>query len=669
VLAQGQEDLEIDSTLWNIDLDDVVVTAQFSPTHYKSVLERVQVLDQEQLKQRGATTVQEALAILPSIRFSQDAILGTQISLNGLDGNNVALLIDGIPQIGRLNGNIDLSQFSLSQLDRIEIIEGPQSSLYGNNAAGGVINLITKTPEYNSITGNIEIQGRSTSEQIVQAGLGFSAGPLSISGHGRYFIFDQYAIDSLRIRDEVVLNDSTTSIQRRYPWNPKEQYNYGANLGLNITENQNLRFTADRWWEELKNIDQARRLRFNPYGNDGRFITIRDQFALFYKNYISDNGYLEFTASINNFERQTISERYLIDSMRIDTAFTQIDTNTFDAVFTKIQYSHTFQNLKVLLGGQYNSEIGRGDRIKDPSRQDSLSARFTEWAGFTKLQYDVGRFLSIGASARYVVHNKYGGNFTPAFHLKLLPDRQSSIRFQLARGFRSPTLKELYMEFIDINHFIIGNQGLLPETSDYVELSYSRAFNISKDLLFRSNIRGFYTSVRNRIGLSQFEEGRFQYFNDEQFRNIGLNAEFTIRSKQLQFTSNILRSYWSSGLDNSIENAPAYRSSLDIQNTLTYTVIPEFTMSVNYRYVGSEPQYFLNAGEVQVSTVDNFHLLDISVNHTIQDNLTITLGANNITNTQRVGVSGGLSGAVHSATGSQLVGIGTAFFSTLAFSF
>ena len=79
-----------------------------------------------------------------NIRISQDNILGSSMSIQGVSGQNIKILIDGIPVIGRLGGNIDISQINLNNVERIEIIEGPLAVNYGLDALAGTVNIITK---------------------------------------------------------------------------------------------------------------------------------------------------------------------------------------------------------------------------------------------------------------------------------------------------------------------------------------------------------------------------------------------------------------------------------------------------------------------------------------------------------------------------------------------
>jgi len=140
-----------DSTAWTVDLRDVVVTAQYAPTDARSAVHPVRTLDRQTLDRRFAATAAEALAYDPALRISQDMVLGSALSLLGQDGQGVKVLVDGVPVIGRMNGNVDLGQLPLHRVERIEIVEGPLSVQYGTDALGGVVHLITKPSQLKKV--------------------------------------------------------------------------------------------------------------------------------------------------------------------------------------------------------------------------------------------------------------------------------------------------------------------------------------------------------------------------------------------------------------------------------------------------------------------------------------------------------------------------------------
>ncbi len=141
--------LQLKPTILNID--EIVVTAQYSPQKADKSIYKVKVIGAKQIEQKGANNLSELFQDDLGIRVSQDGALGSSMSIRGLSGEHVKFLIDGVPVIGRMNGNIDLAQMNLNNVDHIEIIEGPMSVVYGSNALAGVVNIITKENKNNKL--------------------------------------------------------------------------------------------------------------------------------------------------------------------------------------------------------------------------------------------------------------------------------------------------------------------------------------------------------------------------------------------------------------------------------------------------------------------------------------------------------------------------------------
>ena len=127
-----------------IPLDETVVTAQYAPGSTEKSVHKMKVISRKEIDARGSVNLRDVLANENNIRISQDNVLGSSLSMQGISGQNVKILLDGVPLIGRLNGNLDLSQINLNNIERIEIIEGPLSVNYGTDALAGTINLISQ---------------------------------------------------------------------------------------------------------------------------------------------------------------------------------------------------------------------------------------------------------------------------------------------------------------------------------------------------------------------------------------------------------------------------------------------------------------------------------------------------------------------------------------------
>ena len=126
------------------ELTGIVVTGQTETRKTESAPQKITVIDSKKIQQMGAVSLKDVLINELNFRQSNDQFLGASASIRGMGGQNIKVLIDGVPVTGRENGNIDLSQLVLANIERIEIIEGPMAVNFGSDALAGVINLITK---------------------------------------------------------------------------------------------------------------------------------------------------------------------------------------------------------------------------------------------------------------------------------------------------------------------------------------------------------------------------------------------------------------------------------------------------------------------------------------------------------------------------------------------
>ena len=127
-----------------VELPEIIVTSNFLPTSKRESVYDIKIISNEKINNKGATNLREVLNTELNFKTNNGHVNETAINLNGLSGNHIKIMIDGVPLEGRLNGNIDLSQINLNEVERIEIIDGPSSVSYGTNALGGTINIITK---------------------------------------------------------------------------------------------------------------------------------------------------------------------------------------------------------------------------------------------------------------------------------------------------------------------------------------------------------------------------------------------------------------------------------------------------------------------------------------------------------------------------------------------
>jgi outer membrane receptor for ferrienterochelin and colicins len=281
-----------------VNVAEAIVTGRLNPIHQDSTIRSVRVLDRSIIEGRSATTGRDLFRNELNIKTSEDAILGSGISMGGLGGENIKILIDGVPVIGRLNGGIDLSQIDLSNIDRVEIIEGPMSVEYGTDALAGTINFISNDKPYDQFNLSIGNKYESTGQysQTVNNYIQNSSGKIAINASRLYF--DGWSPGDQRID---WINDYYADSGRVHLWKPKLQYTFGIK-GWHSINNWTIKPSLGVFNEKLINKGYPRA----PYGEiafDEHYLTRRYNSSITFNHYNSSLKDLEILFSLNTFRR------------------------------------------------------------------------------------------------------------------------------------------------------------------------------------------------------------------------------------------------------------------------------------------------------------------------------------------------------------------------------
>ena len=652
--SQAQQE-DADTSAFSIFLDEFVVTGEYEPTHYKNAIHKVDIISKEQISQRGFVSLEQALSLNPNIRIYRDAILGSSISMRGIGSGNVSILIDGVPVIGRLDNAIDVSQISLQNVERIEIVEGALSNVYGNNAAGGVINIITKSSQINDLNVGVNSQIESVGIQQHEVSIGKKMGKFSVMANGRYFNYHQYPEDSLRLTENRLLNDSSSITLSKYPFNPKTQYGVNTTLKYKYSESGFLTLKKFYNQETTKDLGVVRRKQFNPYSDDEIYSTTRSDYQLRW-NHIFGKLKLELISAYNQYDRLIEAKRYYHEDLVYDTSTISIDTNEFNSYFNKLVSNYKLNdNTKIVFGLSSQFENGKGGRLLD-AKDSSFNVYYHDIAPFIEIQNTSIKDLKFSFSGRYNFNNLYKGKFTPGFHIKY--DKNDwQFRASYSQGFRSPALKELYINFIDINHNIIGNTNLQPETSHDIQLSASYNSGIFKNIGFDV----YRTIIKNQIDLVQYETLKYQYDNIDSYTVYGIQPSLQLSKKRFHLQSQLSIGFWGTQINE--ESTPAYGRVIDLNNQVDFDLTRLTKLSLNHRMLGNQPNYYLENNEVKLSVIEGYHLLDLSMSTKIWKNkINFVLGAKNLLDIQEITIRGGGSGGTHGAVGVNRINFGSTYF-------
>lgn len=660
-IAPGQnKTLYMEPTVYN--MDEVVVTGQFAPESVDKSIYRIKVLGSREINQKAAVNLNEVLQNELNIRSTHDNALGSSITMQGLQGENIKFLIDGVPVIGRQNGMIDLNQMTMQNVDHVEIIQGPMSVVYGSNALAGVINIITKDYVDQNYVLNADAYYESVGVYNLNATASFTEkkNNFTISGGRNYF--DGYSV---------------TDTSRWQQWKPKLQYNAEAAYTFKSAKSK-IKLSGVYFYEKIQDKGDPRDYYVDslivPKSTDIYFYTNRLTFRGEGAWDLSDNMNLNVLSAYSTYKRT--KNTYLKDMTNLDETLVKDDakqdTTTFDNFLLRAAMARWTKNnvFKYQLGIDFIVETGYGKRIKDDRQQ------IGDYAAFLSLNIAPVSVLSIQPGIRYIYNTEYNAPLVYSINAKWDATEMMSIRMSLAKGFRAPSLKELYLDFVDINHNILGNESLGAETSLNINLSAIYSSKSAALYNWGVELNLFYNDIFNKIELAQINaaENYYTYINIDEFITQGYEFSFNNRIYPwLQLKLGVATT-GRKLVDtvSSYQQGFIYSTDFTTQATLWWKK-PDLNFSVFYKYNGAYPQTFVS-GEDEVPeqvVISAFNSLDINVSRWFwKRRVNVQVGGKNLFNNTNVSSSGTASGGVHSGGGDSVpVNWGRTFFVHLIFNF
>ena len=630
-----------------LDIDEVVVTAQYAPKRADQSIYKVNVINSRQIGQKAATNLSDLLNHNLNINISQDAALGASLSLQGLSGEHVKFLVDGVPVIGRMNGNIDISQLNLNDVDHVEIIEGPMSVIYGSNALAGVINIITKENHHTFLDANANSYMESVGVYNFDGGVSIrqKKHTFSIDG-GRYF-FGGYSD-----------NDSLRAVR----WKPKRQY-FADAYYLFSEENYKAKISGS-WFDEKL---QSKGNLLAPYFEtafDSYFLTTRATAKVEASSKLKHDRYLNILSSYSYYQRQ--KQTYFVDLTTLDKNLTtnpeDQDTTRFHDIMARGTFSKSREESKLnyQMGLDLNYETGSGKRIT--GQQQSIG----DYATFLSVEYSPWKNLSLQPGLRAIYNTKYKAPLVYSLNVKYDFLENFTVRGSFSRGFRAPALKELYLYFVDVNHNIRGNEDLVSENSYNANLVLSFAHEKTQSFIGAETYL-FYNYIKNIITLAQVSGDLYTYVNLDRYITQGIQLSTNYRLyPQVNFNIGIGVTGIHNSLSDETDWAKKFYYSPNVVASFNYHWMrTEMDFNADYKFTGQMPQLELNSDEKVVEGyVASYNMLDLNVGKRFfKDLLGVSIGVKNLLDVTTIPSSGGFTGVAHSGGSDNVpVGYGRTFF-------
>jgi len=458
------------------------------------------------------------------------------------------------------------------------------------------------------------------------------------------------------------LNDSIRSQQ----WKPKEQWNGAATYNFR-KEKTSLKYRIDYFRENLLDRSDL----FPPYyekGTDTWFTTTRLNNSLHFDQRLKPGNNIHVQAAYSYYDRQ--KAKYLKDLTTMDTILIpnpeEHDTSIFHSVTARGGFNHALEDGKLdyQLGFDINTEFGTGKRMQNGEEM------IGDYALFASLQWHITDKFTFQPAIRGSYNTKYESPLTPSLNIKW-EHKKSIFRASYARGFRAPSLKELYLQFYDSNHQIEGNEDLVAETSHNFNLALTSNTSISSTPL-KIKAKAFYNIIQDRISLVQVDPDNplhYKNANTDHFESVG--GDISLESFPLKYLTVDAGFSYIGRKDSYYQSDDFVFSPSVIANLSLKFFKHKVNANLFYKYTGEYPVHsFVSDEEIALYYLEAYHNLDLNLAVRLyKQQLRLSTGIKNIfNNTQLQGTTGG-SGHGGGDGASSLVGWGRTFFLGINYTF
>ncbi|MDO4164951.1 MAG: TonB-dependent receptor [Bacteroides sp.] len=436
--ATNPETLNVKLQPSNNQLNEIVVTGSFVEKPLKDVPVLTRVISQKDIQALNPMNVETLLQYeLPGLQIGYNSMSQQpEINYQGMGGEYMLFLIDGERVSGEgADHNVDFNRFNVDDIERIEVIKGAQSTIYGSNALGGVINIITKSAN-RPFTANLNARYAGNNGQKYTGSIGLN----------KYGISSLTSLTHRKMDTYTIGDDDSSTSSTVWGYNI---WDFSEKLGYTFSEKLSVELKGSRYWNQ-RAIRTGRLYQeyYVDYTLSGKvkYLPTKDQqitVGYIYDNYKKDNHYFRLDSTYTNY-------RNIKQTPRIDYTG-KFGDHTISAGFEgDIEYLHHYM------------------------LEDSAHVNNQAYAFYAQEDWNITDRWNVVVGVRADYHEKYHWHVTPKISAMWRTTDFLTLRAGYAQGFRSPSLKELYMSY-DMGgmgwFMIYGNPDLKPETSNQVSAS------------------------------------------------------------------------------------------------------------------------------------------------------------------------------------------------------
>ncbi|MCH5328763.1 MAG: TonB-dependent receptor [Coprobacter sp.] len=489
-----------------VSIEQVVVTANKALVNKNNIPLSISVITREEIEKSSESALLPVLSQrVPGLFVTQKGITGFGVSNGGAGavnirgvggGNKVLMLFDGQPQWAGVFGHSLPDTYVASDVDRVEVIRGPGSLLYGSNAMGGVVNIITRSQHTEGVSTQARIMYGSFNTQKYMINNGVRKGKFN-----SFFSINHDRTDGHRPNSQFNITNGFGKL------------GYEINTHLSLTGDVSLAYydthnpgtvtepIYHNWMKIWRGTASA--------SLSNRFDKYKGAVQLFYNwgNHKIDDGQ----------DAPDIPSTYYFRSK--------------DFNYGILAYESFFllPGNQFTIGVDYKNWGGRAwnDNF-DGTESPIIDKNVHEIAGYAIMQQELWNILNLNAGVRYEHNSTFGNEWVPQVGFTVSPFSGNTIKASLSKGFRSPNIRELYM-------YMPANPDLKPESMLNYEVSVGQQFLGGK---MHAEITAFYIDGKNTI-LTIVQNGKRKNANSGRFYNSGVEFDFCYKIlKNLNFNAN-----------------------------------------------------------------------------------------------------------------------------------
>lgn len=498
-----------------LQLDEVVVTANKYEQKQSTTGKVLNIISRQQLERSGGKTLCEVLNTLPGLTMiGANNVLGTNqnISIRGASAGNVLLLIDGIPvnDPSAITNYYDLNFINIDQVERIEVLKGGQSTLYGSDAVAGVINVILKKAD-KKITVFGGVTGGSYNTLKESIGFGGQQKNTHFSINYTHQSSDGFSAATDKNKVGGFDNDGF----KQHALNGRFEFSPAKNLKINFTGTYNNYF-AD--------LDAAAFTDEKDYTvkNDNKQLGASAVYTL------------KKTTIHLNYNFNHVIRRYNDDSLYQSSPYSKFARSSYTgrSQFAELYGNWKINNFELLIGADYRwnntDQWYWSTGAFGPYAPPALHAEMKQVSPYLTLAYNQDNGFGAEIGGRYNDHSVYGNNVSFNFNPFFVIKDKAKLFANIYSAFKTPTLYQLYDQSI-------GNSSLTPEKSTVAEAGVE--FLSLKKL--NARVVGFYRQAKDAI-LYTFNPSTFagKYLNASKQTNYGIELEGGFAHKKVSITAN-----------------------------------------------------------------------------------------------------------------------------------